>query len=72
MVREAGGLKVCNIAKFNRKKRINQLIAKIEQERERLVELGTQKGFQHRDVLAKSRYIDDMVNEYYALITENK
>lgn len=63
---------MCNLAQFNRKKRINQLIAKIEKERERLVELGTEKGFQHRDVLAKSRYIDDMVNEYYALINENK
>ncbi|MGR6835312.1 Spo0E family sporulation regulatory protein-aspartic acid phosphatase [Syntrophomonas erecta] len=55
----------------DQKQRLGILIHRIEQERAQLVELGTQKGFLHEEVLSKSRLVDDMVNEYYALLSNS-
>lgn len=37
----------------------------IEHDRRQLVELAASKGFQHREVIHKSQYLDELLNDYY-------
>jgi len=48
-------------------KQLANLVQTIEHERENLVKLGMEKGFQNLEVLEKSRSLDRLLNEYEKL-----
>jgi hypothetical protein len=46
-------------------------IHRIEKMRRELVELGMQKGFQDPQVIEKSQTLDELINQYYRLISKS-
>lgn len=65
-----GKKSMCNALKGDRENDIQSLVGQVEREREKLIQIGSQKGFQHPAVLAKSECLDTMINQYYTLIDD--
>jgi Spo0E like sporulation regulatory protein. len=42
-------------------------IQKIEKARQELNEMGIKKGFQDPEVIAQSRMLDELINQYYRI-----
>ncbi len=55
---------MCTMKKWEVEKQLANLVQAIEYEREILVKLGMEKGFQNFEVLEKSRSLDRLLNEY--------
>ncbi|MGI5879849.1 MAG: aspartyl-phosphate phosphatase Spo0E family protein [Syntrophomonadaceae bacterium] len=58
---------MCTMNKREIEKQLANLVQTIEHERENLVKLGMEKGFQNLEVLEKSRSLDRLLNEYEKL-----
>jgi hypothetical protein len=50
---------------------VDSIIQKIEKARKELIEIGTKKGFQNKQVIEKSQMLDELINQYYRLIAES-
>lgn len=50
---------------------MDNTVQKIEKARRDLNEMGIRKGFQDPEVLAQSRMLDELINQYYRICTKS-